>query len=313
MVADRPGLVQHASDHPESLEQAFRSGSAVVVPWAGEVLKIVNSMRIVERYLSTLPVERSFQGTDGLNADRQTLWVASTGLKQQLHTEPSAVARLDGDHDGGVRGLEMLRSQPAVVTALSALKDELDAALRTTIVALRLHEELPPACLDAVTIRYRAIRYAPTRREVAGVGMHPDGNVISALITDRPGLTVLGGPGWVARPAPEAGAIVMPGSILTRWSDGTLLPTMHAVEIRRGDPVKCSIVGFLNFADGSYIPRSARFTGRSELFHNLVDEFKNDDMRIDGWLSEFYRDRGFVADEGDHCRFRTFAELTAQR
>jgi hypothetical protein len=270
-------------------------------------------MHIVERYLSGLPVERSFQGTDGMNADRQTLWVASAGLRQPLQTEPSAIALLDGDHDGGVRGLEMLRSQPAVVTALSALKAEIDNALHTTIRALRLHEELPSACLDAVTIRYRAIRYAPTQREVAGVGMHPDGNVISALVTDRPGLTVLGGPGWVVRPAPEAGTIVMPGSILTRWSDGALLPTMHAVEIRRGDPVKCSVVGFLNFADGSYVPRSARLTGRSELFHNQVDKFKNDDMRGDGWLSAFYRDHGFMVNEGDQCRFRTFAELTAQR
>jgi hypothetical protein len=227
-----------------------------------------------------------------------------------LHSEPGDIARLDGDHDGGVRGLEMLGCQPAVQAALSAIKDEIDSALRTTIVALRLHEDLPPACLDAVTIRYRAIRYAPTRREIAGVGMHPDGNVISALITDQPGLTVLGGPGWVIRPDPEVGTIVMPGSILTRWSDGALLPTMHAVEIHRGDPVKCSVVGFLNFADGDYIPRSPRLTGDSELFHNVVREFKYDDMRSDGWLSSFYRDRGFVVDEGGQSRFRTFAELT---
>jgi hypothetical protein len=312
MVADRSSLVQRASGNPESFEQAFRSGCAIVVPWAEEVVKVSNSMGVVGRYLSTLPVESSFQGADGLSADRQSLWVAITGLMRRLHTEPSATALLDGDHDGGVRGLEMLRSQPAVVTAFSALKDEIDSALRATIVALRLHEDLPPSCLSAVTIRYRAIRYAPIRRDVAGVGMHPDGNVISALITDQPGLVVLGGLGWVVRPAPEAGIIVMPGSILTRWSEGALLPTMHAVEIRRDDPVKCSVVGFLNFADGCYIPRSSRLTGGSELFHNMVREFKYDDMRSDGSLSAFYRDRGFVVDEGGHSRFRTLAELTAQ-
>jgi len=268
-------------------------------------------MRTVESYLSTLPIETSFQGTDGLTADRQSLWVASTGLGQRLHTESAAIASLDGDHDGGVRGLETLRSQPAVAAALLVIKSEIDDALRSTIVDLRLQEELSPECLGAVTIRYRAIRYAPTRRDVAGIGMHPDGNVISALITDQPGLTVLGGPGWSVRPAPDAGTIVMPGSILSRWSDGVLLPTMHAVEIRRGDPVKCSVVGFLNFADGRQVPRSARLTGRSELFRNLVTKFKYDDMNSDGWLSEFYRSRGFVVDEGGRSRFLTFDELTA--
>jgi hypothetical protein len=292
MIADRPSLVQRASSDPEAEE-------------------IINSIQVIERYLASLPVEPSFHGIDNLNADRQTLWVASTGLGQRWHTEPDEIALLDGDHDGGMRGLEMLRSQPAVRTALSTVKDDIDNALGTTIAALRLHEDLPPECFGAVTIRYRAIRYAPARHGVAGVGMHPDGNVISALVTDQPGLTVLGGPGWAVRPDPAVGTVVMPGSILTRWSDGALLPTMHAVEIHRGDPVKCSVVAFLNFADGAYIPRSARLTGRSELFHNVVTEYKYDDIRSDGWLASFYRDRGFVVGEGDGSRFRTFAEMTA--
>jgi hypothetical protein len=312
MITDRPSLVQHVSDQPGLVERAFRSGSAVVCPWAEPAAEIGRSIRTVERYLSTLPIEASFQGADGLNADRQSLWVASTGLGQPLHTELAAVTSLDGDYDGGVRGLEMLRSASAAAAALVVVKNEIDSALRTTFAALRLQEELSPECLGAVTIRYRAIRYAPTRRDIAGIGVHPDGNVISGLITDQPGLTVLGGPGWAVRPAPEAGTIVMPGSILARWSEGVLLPTMHAVEIRRDDPVKCSVVGFLNFADDSHVPRSVRLTGGSELFHNVVQEFKHDDMDSDGWLSDFYRSRGFVVDEGDQARFRTFAELTAQ-
>lgn len=288
------------------------SGSAIVLPWNSAAAEIACAMRTVERYLSTLPIETSFGGADGLEADRQALWVASTGLGQRLHTEPRDIAHLDGDAEGGVRGLGVLNRHPGVADALSVLKSEIDRALRVAVTGLHLHEELPPACLAAVTVRYRAIRYAPVQREIAGIGVHPDGNVISALVTDQPGLTVLGGPGWIERPTPEAGTVVMPGSILTRWSDGTLPPTVHAVEIHRGDPAKCTMVGFLNFADGSEVPRSLRLTGRGTAFRNEVSEFKNDDMRPDGALADFYRDRGFVVMEGDTARFRTFAELVAQ-
>jgi hypothetical protein len=311
MSSHRPDLIQPASDLPGSLERAFRSGCAIVFPWGRTVAEIARAIRAVERHLSTLPIEMSFHGTDGLQADRQSLWVASTGLGQRFHVGLSEIAHLDGDAEGGARGIEMLKTNPELSDGLAILKDEIDRALCMTIEGLGLHEELPQECLETVTIRYRAIRYAPIQRQVAGVGMHPDGNVISALITNQTGLTLLGGPGWIARPAPEAGIVAMPGSILTRWSDGTLLPTMHAVEVHRGDPVKCTVVGFLNFADGSDVPKSLRFSGRKDLFHNDVKSFKSDDMRSDGGLADFYRDRRFVVKEGDKTRFRTFAELVA--
>jgi hypothetical protein len=311
MSSDRPDLIQHASDLTDSLEQIFRTGSAAIFPWHGTAVEISHALRTIERYLSTLPVETSFHGTDGLVADRQSFWVASTGLGQHLHTESSDIAHLDGDAEGGTRGIDMLKCHPTVTQALSVLKSEIDRALRVTVKGLHLHEELPTACLNAVTVRYRAIRYAPAQRDIAGIGMHPDGNVVSALVTNQPGLTVLGGPGWIARPMPEAGVMVMPGSILTRWSDGTLQPTMHAVEIRREDPIKCTVVGFLNFADGSDVPRSLWLTGRKEPFRNEISQFKSDDMRPDGGLANFYRARGFVVTDGDKARFLTFAELVA--
>ena len=203
MSAGRRNLIQRVSDRPDVVERAFRAGSAIVVPWNSAAAEITSAMHTVERYLSALPIEKSFHGADGLEADRQSLWVASTGLGQQLHTERSDIARLDGDAEGGVRGLEVLKGHPEVAGALSVLKSEIDRALRVAIEGLHLPAELPQACLDAITVRYRAIRYGPVQREIAGIGVHPDGDVISALVTDQPGLTVLGGPGWVGRPAPR--------------------------------------------------------------------------------------------------------------
>jgi hypothetical protein len=309
MTSDLSDLVRPASDQPGAVEEAFRAGSAVVLRWRRAYSEITAALRTVERYLSTLPVETSFPGADDLAAHRQTLWVAATGLGRSLSTEPSDIAHLDGDVEGGARGLAMLRRHPEATAALARLKHELDAGLRAAVDDLGLRSELPADCLDEMTVRYRAIRYAPGVRGVAGIGMHPDGNVISALITDQPGLVVLGGLGRVEWPDPEAGTVVMPGTILTRWSDGHLPPTPHAVSVGRGDPTKCSVVAFLNFADGADVPRSARLTGRTEPFRNDVSRHKRDDMRPDGDLAGFYRDRGFVVPDRTGLRFRSVAEL----
>jgi hypothetical protein len=310
MPSGRPDLIQRASDLPGSLDRTFRAGRAVVFPWRGAIEGVYRALDIIERYLAALPVEVSFHGTDGLVADRQSLWVASTGLGCHLHSELSEISLFDGDAEGGSRGIEMLKQHPEMADSMLAVKSEIDDALRATLEGLRLHEELPSRCLTAITVRYRAIRYSPALHDAAGIGMHPDGNVISALVTNQPGLTVLGGPGWIERPVPEAGVVVMPGSILSRWSGGALRPTVHAVEIRRGDPVKCTVVGFLNFADGSEVPRSRRFTGSQAPFRNEISRFKIDDMHPDGDLASFYRARGFVVTEGGKARFLTFGELT---
>lgn len=308
-TSDRSSLVRPWQDHAGSVENAFRDGSAVVLGWRDEHAAIRASLETVRRHLSALPVETSFPGVDGLAADRQSLWVAATGIGAELCTDSSGIAHLDGDADGGARGLAMLRFDLPAATAFRRLKRELDGALLAVLGNLGLSDGLPAGCLSAMTVRYRAIRYAPSRREQAGIGIHPDGNLISALITDRAGLVVLGGPGRVEWPEPADGTVVMPGTVLTRWSGGALTPTVHAVTIRRSDPAKCSVVAFLNFADGTEVPRRASLGGGPGMFRNDVRRYKHDDMRPDGDLAGFYRERGFVVSGENGLRFRTLAEL----
>ena len=107
MPSDRPELIQYPSALAGSLEQIFRTGSAACpLPWQGTPAEISGALSTVERYLGTLPVEASFfQGTDGFTAERQSLWVASTGLGRRLHTEANQIAHLDGDAAGGTRGI----------------------------------------------------------------------------------------------------------------------------------------------------------------------------------------------------------------
>jgi len=146
---------------------------------------------------------------------------------------------------------------------------------------------------EEVTVRYRVVRYEAIDREVAGIGLHPDGNVLSALITDNKGLFIMDKENTYEPPI--NGTIVMPGSILYRYSQGEYKPTFHRVEVPKKDaveaPTKISIVAFLNFPDKTYVSASSPL-GNSRDFYNDISKFKNDDMNPSGDLAPLYQDLG---------------------
>ena len=270
-----------------SIEEAFCKGHGLLIPWSGPTReRIEAAMAELAGYLARFPVTPSFGGINQLDADRQTLWVASTGLGKPFHVHRDELSRFDGDAEGGERGLEALSREESVREALGDLKRVLDEALEIAVEAIGLNQDLPPELIAGLTVRYRAIRYAPVDREVAGIGLHPDGNVLSALLTDSEGLVIKERSG-VCRP-PVGGTVVMPGSILYRWSNGYFEPTFHSVEIRRGDKTKFTIVAFLNFPDRTLIPRGKR-RGPSGFFHNDVQRHKEDDMNRAGDLAPLWR------------------------
>jgi hypothetical protein len=269
-----------------SIEEALREGHALLIPWSDPARERIGAaMAEVAGYLAKFPPTSSFGGINKLDADRQTLWVASTGLGKPFHLQADELARFDGDAEGGERGLEALQREENVRVALEELKAVLDDALEWAVKAAGVPEDLPAELIESLTVRYRAIRYAPIDRDVAGIGLHPDGNVLSALLTDREGLVVQA-PEGVFRP-PIDSTVLMPGSILYRWSNGHFKPTFHSVEIRRGDRTKFTIVAFLNFPDHTLIPRSARL-GHAGSFLNEVQRHKEDDMNRAGDLAPLW-------------------------
>lgn len=269
-----------------SIEEVFRDGHALLIPWSDPARERIGAaMAEIAGYLAKFPPTSSFGGINKLDADRQTLWVASTGLGNPFHVEQEDLARFDGDAEGGERGIEALRREKSVRAALEDLKLVLDDALAMAAEAIGLDEDLPAELIEKLTVRYRAIRYAPVDRDVAGIGLHPDGNVLSALLTDGEGLVIREGRG-VCRP-PADGTVLMPGSILYRWSNGHFRPTFHSVEIRRGDRTKFTIVAFLNFPDHTLIPRSA-LRHQSGSFFNEVQRQKEDDMNRAGDLAPLW-------------------------
>lgn len=280
-------------DSASSVNKVFQCGHALLIPWSTPEAKRINTaMAETANYLASFSPTASFGGINDLDADRQTLWVASTGLKAPLHIQREDLVRFDGDAEGGERGLETLKREESVTRAIEYLKHALDNALEVAVKAVGLDEDLPSELFDKITVRYRAIRYAPVERQVAGIGLHPDGNVLSALLTDRPGLVITAREG-VCQPMTE-GTVAMPGSILYRWSNGFFKPTFHSVEIHRGDPPKFTIVAFLNFPDHAHIPRSARL-GQSGSFLNEVQSNKENDMNRNGDLAPLWSELNDIA------------------
>ncbi len=274
-----------------AIDRRFRKGEAMLVPWAAAQARLIHrAIRQVAALLAMLPPEDTFAGADHLRADRQSFWLSAQGIGSAFSTRQGFIELLDGDLAGGMRGLTVMAEQPGLRPALDFLKAQLDHSLALAAAAV----DIPVDCLPLMTVRYRIIRYAAMRYECAGIGVHPDGNVISALITDATGLTIYAS-GMALAPSLD-GTLMLPGSILYRWSNGYYQPAFHRVELRRGAKPKISIVAFLNFADRANVPRAARHKVLQPYF-NDVRAAKEDDMNRAGDLAAPWRrhDQLFLA------------------
>ncbi|KAH7215816.1 hypothetical protein DER44DRAFT_656450 [Fusarium oxysporum] len=278
---DQPIISQTGAMSKEShaIQTAFRAGKEYVVPWGSqEEQRIEQAMQDLGSYLSDLDHSLSYEGTDKKVVWRKSCWFASQGIGHPFLDSETDIAKFDGDLKDGLTGLQALHD---VRTRESAhcLKSALDSALVTTSMAVGIDPDLVQRC----TVRYRAIKYTPHAGAPGGIGLHPDGNLLSALITNGPGLRVYDLDGTVRFPG-HKGTIMMGGSTLYRWAN-EFIPTFHDVDIS-GNEVKVSIVAFFNFPDMETIPRTLRAEG-DNFFHD-IRRIKEDDKLPSGELSALW-------------------------
>lgn len=236
-------------------------------------------MNDLDNYLSDFDPSLSYEGTDKKVVWRKSCWFASQGIARPFLDTEESIAKFDGDLKDGLTGLRALHDT-RVRASMELLKSLLDSALVTTSHAIGLDAEMIQKC----TVRYRVIKYTPHAGNPGGIGLHPDGNLLSALITNGDGLRVYNFDGTVSRPGYD-GTIMMGGSTLYRWSEGRYPPTFHDVDIS-GDQVKVSIVAFFNFPDMVTIPRQVS-SGDVGFFHD-IRRIKEDDKLPQGELSPLW-------------------------
>ncbi|KAF5564760.1 nadph dehydrogenase 2 [Fusarium phyllophilum] len=287
-----PGSNHHASlDQPitsqkggmptesQAIQTAFKAGKEYVVPWESqEEQRIEQAMQDLGTYLSDLDHSLSYEGTDKKVVWRKSCWFASQGIGHPFLDSETDIAKFDGDLKDGLTGLQALHDARTRESA-HCLKSALDSALVTTSMAVGIDPELVQRC----TVRYRAIKYTPHAGAPGGIGLHPDGNLLSALITNGPGLRVYDLDGTVRFPG-HKGTIMMGGSTLYRWAN-EFIPTFHDVDIS-GNEVKVSIVAFFNFPDMETIPRTLR--GEGDNFFHDIRRIKEDDKLPSGELSALW-------------------------
>lgn len=250
----------------EAIHAAFAAGRGIEYGLSPEETQTMHAdLAIVGEHLGALPTENSFAWTD-VRPGRRSVWVASSQSGEGFATTEEELARTDGDALAGQRGLAFLQ-QEQVVDPLNRLKGHADTALRAAALAIGIPEEYLGQC----GTRYRLIRY---EGEHEGIGVHFDGNGLSAVLTNKPGLFEIDYDGTTQNVDPGA-VSVMAGSSVYRSSVGggrPFLPTFHAVHLGQTE-VKTSVAAFWNLPDKTLIP--AELLG-SEFYHD-INAMKNDD------------------------------------
>ncbi|KAJ4474831.1 hypothetical protein J3R30DRAFT_614890 [Lentinula aciculospora] len=274
-----PSVAKRLSD----IRTTFQTGTEYVFEWdSNHRERILKAMECLGRYLGQFEPALSYEGTDKRVVWRKSCWFASKGIAHPLLYTEQEISKFDGDLKDGLSGLVALQSSE-VRSSLEYLKHVLDSTLVSCCHAIGLDMNMIQRC----SVRYRIIKYVAHAGSPGGIGLHPDGNLLSALITDGPGLGVYDFDGTYREPD-VAGTILMGGSTLYRWSKGKYLPTFHDVSIGR-EQKKTSIVAFFNLPDMENIPQSIVLgTPESSFFHN-IKYIKEDDKSPAGELASLWK------------------------
>ncbi|KAG0203469.1 hypothetical protein BGX28_004255 [Mortierella sp. GBA30] len=269
------------------IDDTLRTGKEYVFQWSqDEETGVTTTMNALDSFLSQFEPSLSYEGTDKRTVWRKSCWFASPGLHKPLLSTREDVERFDGDIHDGLVGLEALKNKN-VRSAVEWIKNLLDDSLEVTAKAVGLQDDMIARC----TVRYRTMKYVAHSGNPGGIGLHPDGNLLSSLITNGPGLKVFDLDGTLRTPGWQ-GTILMGGSTLYRWSGGRYPPTFHDVHVEEGQ-TKVSIVAFFNFPDMEYIPRSLIVSRQKEesederWFHD-IKKIKEDDKSPQGELSKLW-------------------------
>ncbi|KAI7865394.1 hypothetical protein K492DRAFT_170203 [Lichtheimia hyalospora FSU 10163] len=264
-----------------SIDECFKLGKEYIFRWTEKEKKeIYNALKDIRDYLKELPLTLSFQGIDNKRVWRKSCWVLSPGIGKDFCRTESEIKNCDGDLTDGKNGLLALKK---LDTQLHYLKKLIDKSLEITAREVGIDDYIFSKC----TVRYRIAQYIENGKEPGGIGLHPDGNVLSSLITNSPGLKVYELDGNI-RDINHDGTILMGGSILYRWSNKIYKPPIHNVNVDCNQE-KTSIIAFLNFKDNDEIPRNIEKHGvNKEKFINYINRFKENDITKGGDLKDLW-------------------------
>lgn len=285
---------QHASADQQAkiasiVHQGFVAGEALYITdyecdGIGED-QVRQNLVLVRDTLKRLEVDEGFVGIDGKPVKRRSFCVINEFNRPRVESSyiSEQVGVCDGDPESLLKGLEVLRAFPELVFAIEQNNRLMNKVIDVVMGMLRYNLAIPEQyyaehILSRSTYRQRLAYYdAEVHNSLCGV--HPDGNLLSFLITDRKGFRYFDSNFQVHEPSPE-GIVCLVGSLLWRWSRGLYPPVFHYVKQMSGES-KTSIVYLYNLEINKTF-RAVPYGGSEGMYINDIRKYKPEDLSRDG-------------------------------
>jgi hypothetical protein len=234
---------------------------------------------------------RAFVGIDGKPVKRRSFCIINEFNRPEVEFSyiSSQVGVCDGDPESLLKGLEILRACPELVRAIEQNNLLMNTVINVVMGILRRGLNIPAQhfveqILRGSTYRQRLAYYDATV-ENSLCGIHPDGNLLSFLITDKRGFRYFDSSFRVHEPAPD-GIICLVGSLLWRWSRGLYPPVFHYVKQMSGES-KTSIVYLYNL-ENNKVFQSVPYCESAEIYVNDIVKYKPEDLSRDGPFADLF-------------------------
>ena len=247
--------------------------------------QVRENLALVRDTLSRLEVDEGFVGIDGKPVKRRSFCVINEFNRPQVEFSyiSEQVGVCDGDPESLLKGLDILRQSPELVCAIEQNNRLINKVIDVVMSILRHNLGIPEQyytqhILNRSTYRQRLAYYDATI-DNSLCGVHPDGNLLSFLLTDNKGFRYFDSEFQVHEPAP-GGIVCLVGSLLWRWSRGLYPPVFHYVKQMSGES-KTSIVYLYNLENNKTF-RAVPYAENEELYDNDISKYKPEDLSRDG-------------------------------
>ncbi len=278
-----------------AIHEGFIAGEALyITDYAGDGVsqeQVTRNLARVREVLRQIEIDEGFVGIDGKPVKRRSFCTINEfdrpGIDFSYISEQVGVC--DGDAESLLKGLSILRASPELVGALEQNNRLMNRVIGVVMDILgrnlRIHEEyFREHVLQRSTYRQRLAYYDGAVSDSL-CGVHPDGNLLSFLITDRKGFRYFDSQFRVHEPEP-LGIVCLVGSLLWRWTRGLYPPVFHYVKQMSGKS-KTSIVYLYNLEINKTF-RVAPDDGSEEFYVNDIKKYKPEDLSRDGPFAEVF-------------------------
>ena len=285
---------QHASAEQQAniasiIHQGFLAGEALYITdygcsGVGED-QIRQNLALVRDALKRLEVDEGFVGIDGKSVNRRSFCVINEFNRPQVQFSyiSEQVGVCDGDPDSLLKGLEILRAYPELGGAIEQNNMVVNNVIGVVMGILRHNLTIPEQYFNEDVLKHSTYRqrlaYYDATVQNSMCGVHPDGNLLSFLITDKRGFRYFDSNFQVHEPSPD-GIVCLVGSLLWRWSRGLYPPVFHYVKQMSGES-KTSIVYLYNLENNKSF-RAVPYGESEDLYINDIRKYKPEDLSRDG-------------------------------